>query len=413
ETDPSTSNVRGLIKAVEVQLLSSDLSTSILLPTPAARRAALATRTPASARTVLFAEGGRKDAVLFQVVRAGDAAHSAVHGREVLADKRDALASTSSSSGARVVRLGEGEDAATPGGGGGDGVGGAKDAMRAPVFPRGSGSFVLSDGETEVRAFERERIDGLGLEEVKLGTKLLIREAPFVNGIMMLTRQNTVVKGFQVEELEAVKEWLLENGFRARLGMDPLPPPDPAAAAGLAPSSPLRSPRARQRTPPAAPRVPSSDYFGDDLDLELALADQVATATDEDEDEALRAIEAEAAAPGPAFAPVPPRRARPVQVKPEPRSSGTGRASGGGRGAAVELAGKVVTGLSGHVEVLELDTDGDEDDDGMLRVGGDGGPKRRRMHGRAASATAAGPRAGGMGAKAEGGTMVLELDSDD
>lgn len=41
-----------------------------------------------------------------------------------------------------------------------------------PPFPRGSGKLVLSDGETEVQAFELRQVFGLGLEEIKLGTKV-------------------------------------------------------------------------------------------------------------------------------------------------------------------------------------------------------------------------------------------------
>lgn len=183
---------------------------------------------------MLFA-GGKKAAVLFQVQRVSDAAHSAIQGREVLDEKREARKLAGRDGGGRIMDLGEEEP------GEADNKDAVLPAGRAPVFPRGNGSFVLTDGETEVRAFERERIDGLGLEEIKLGTKvwapsfllpscargfltlrlfaqLLVHDVPFVNGIMMLTRQNTVVKGYQVEELEAVKEWVLENGFRERIG---------------------------------------------------------------------------------------------------------------------------------------------------------------------------------------------------
>lgn len=227
-----------MIKAVEVQLLSSDLSTSVRLPAPPACRAALTTRTPASAHTVLFA-GGKKGAVLFQVQRASDAAHSAIQGREVLEEKREARKLAGREGGGRIMNLDEDEQ----GGGDADNKDAVLPAGKAPVFPRGNGSFVLTDGETEVKAFERERIDGLGLEEIKLGTKvrpldrparhplartaltpltttlqLLIHDVPFINGILMLTRHNTIVKGYQVEELEENKEWYLENGFRERIG---------------------------------------------------------------------------------------------------------------------------------------------------------------------------------------------------
>ncbi|GAA5895775.1 hypothetical protein JCM8208_005085 [Rhodotorula glutinis] len=399
ESDPAASTTPGLIKAVEVQLLSSDLSTSVHLPAPPARRAALTTRTPASAHTVLF-PGVRKGAVLFQVQRASDAAHSAIQGREVLEDKREARKLAGREGGGRIMNLDE-ED---------QGEADNKDAVlpagKAPVFPRGNGSFVLTDGETEVKAFERERIDGLGLEEIKLGTKLLIHDVPFVNGILMLTRHNTVVKGYQVEELEENKEWYLENGFRERIGMDPLPPPGqdlPLAAAAPAPApaqdvemdQPARNPRPRQRSPPVArpapppkQQSPSSDYFGDDDDLIMAGAD-------DDEEEALRAMEEEAmSAARPA--PPPKKGAAPAQrVKQEPRSSGTRAAAAGAGGT---------TGLSGQVEVLELDSD-DDDEPVVKREPGRAGPSGRAAQGSAA--------AGAGGAGARGRTTVLEIDSDD
>lgn len=53
--------------------------------------------------------------------------------------------------------------------------------------------------------------------------QLLIHDVPFVNGILILTPNNTVVKGYQVEEIEAVKEWIVENSLRERLGFVPWP----------------------------------------------------------------------------------------------------------------------------------------------------------------------------------------------
>ncbi|KPV73849.1 uncharacterized protein RHOBADRAFT_54443 [Rhodotorula graminis WP1] len=399
ESDPAASTTPGLIKAVEVQLLSSDLSTSVCLPTPPARRAALTTRTPASAHTILFA-GVRKGAVLFQVQRVSDAAHSAIQGREVFEDKREVRKLAGREGDGRIMSLDEEEQSDA------DNKDAVLPAAKAPVFPRGNGSFLLTDGETEVKAFERERIDGLGLEDIKLGTKLLVHDVPFVNGILMLTRDNTVVKGYQVEELEENKEWYLENDFRERVGMDPLPPPGvdlpPAvAAAGAGPAQdadmvpPARSPRPRRRSPPVArpgpppkQQSPSSDYFGDDDDLLMAAAD-------DDEEEALRAMEEEAM--GAARAAPPTRRgaASAQRVKPEPRSSGSRTAPAGAGGT---------TGLSGQVEVLELDSDDDEEPVVKREAGGAGASGRARP----------GPApAKGGGAGARGRTTVLEIDSDD
>lgn len=45
-----------------------------------------------------------------------------------------------------------------------------------------------------------------------------MHDVPCINGILMLTPRNTVVKGYQVEELDSVREWSYENRFRTRLG---------------------------------------------------------------------------------------------------------------------------------------------------------------------------------------------------
>lgn len=50
---------------------------------------------------------------------------------------------------------------------------GGQGAEGGPSFPRGSGRFVLSDGgPARWTAFELQRIAGLGLEELKFGTKV-------------------------------------------------------------------------------------------------------------------------------------------------------------------------------------------------------------------------------------------------
>lgn len=163
--DPAATTVPGLIKAVEVQLLSSDLSTSVL-PSPS-RRAALTTLHPASSRTLLFPGGAKKAGVLFQVQRVDDIAHSASQLQEVLKEKKEARrvrAKGANAGGGRIMDLDEDEEDEAK-----------KKILRAgvePPFPRGSGKFVLSDGEMEVQAFELRQVFGLGLEEIKLGTKV-------------------------------------------------------------------------------------------------------------------------------------------------------------------------------------------------------------------------------------------------
>lgn len=167
--DPAAATVPGLIKAVEVQLLSSDLSTSVL-PSPS-RRAELMTLHPASDRTILFTGGAKKAGVLFQVQRVDDIAHSASQLQEVLKEKKEARrvrAKGANAGGGRIMDLDEEEEDEAK-----------KKILPAgvePPFPRGSGKFVLSDGDTEVQAFELRQVFGLGLEEIKLGTK--VRRVP-------------------------------------------------------------------------------------------------------------------------------------------------------------------------------------------------------------------------------------------
>jgi hypothetical protein len=294
-----------LIKAVEVQLLSSDLSTSVV-PSPA-QRAALTTVNSARDKAVLSKGGARKAGVLVQLLETDDIAHSAGQGYEVLKDKREYRRVLSrggkAGEGGRIMDLGENDEQ-------------DEDEMKKailqggkePVFQRGSGKMKLSDGETQFMAFELKRIVGLGSEEVKLGTKvrffnflsasfpsdgansaekqLLLHDVLSVNGVLMLTPQNTTVKGYQVEEFEQVAEWQLENVFRRRLecvlpsplsssirsytdtltlkhSMEPLPHPDlerPAADPNdnLAPKPDDDDDVYMQVPPPPPPRQPSA-----------------------------------------------------------------------------------------------------------------------------------------------------------
>ncbi|BGP34631.1 hypothetical protein JCM10296v2_006453 [Rhodotorula toruloides] len=390
--DPAAASVPGLIKAVEVQLLSSDLSTSVL-PCPS-RRAELTTLHPASARTILFNGGAKKAGVLFQVQRVDDIAHSASQLQEVLKEKKEARRvreKGANAGGGRIMDLDQEEEDEAK-----------KKILPAgvePPFPRGSSKLVLSDGETEVQAFELRQVFGLGLEEIKLGTKLLIHDVPFVNGILMLTPINTVIKGYQVEEIEAVKEWIVENSLRQRLGEDPLPHPDDAPPAPAAQPPPQPPPPANQLPahnahPPVhsqpKTKAPSSDYG----DFEIDEADLLAAAegADEDEEEALRAMEEEALAQAkPTQARKKDQAKRETKIKPEPVSS---RSTGGRKGLGEGLR---KTGLSGGVEVLELDSD-----DEKTVAKQEKQVKRRKTAGSATSKEGAGgPKLG-----------VMEIDSD-
>ncbi|GAA5965877.1 hypothetical protein JCM21900_004935 [Sporobolomyces salmonicolor] len=445
QNDPSATTTQGLIKAVEVQLLSSDLSTSVL-PAPG-RRGQLTTLHTATSPDQLLFPGGAKKAVLFQVQAVDDVAHSASSLLETLKEKREA----------RKV-------AAKGGGGAGgrnmnfDDEGSEDDEAQTKVlagekvasYPRGSGKLVLSDGETEVKSFELQRINGLGLEEIKLGAKLLVHDVPFIDGVMLLTPENVILKGYEVEELEQVAESALENLLRARLDMEPLSYPDADAPPNLpdplqgpdpdidlkpnrSPPPPPPPPRheppaasssSRAKLPPAtassranraaanpappalaAPtstlvKAPSSDhYFDDSLDFDDAMdEDDAAEAALREMEEVERAAVATSQAKGKGKDRDMGREglgpsSTAARVKQDPASSGSGRAAGTSKGKG--------SGLSGQVEVLELDSD---DEGGIRGVLAAGGSASSFMSQRCAKPTGSG---------SSRGTTVLELDSDD
>lgn len=133
---------RELIKKVEHQLLLSDLSTSVLpsdrlLPTPL----------PAQS-TMLFST--RPERVLVQIMAIDEVAHPALGLLDTLKEKRESR---------RVAALGrekkDGEEEDNPG-----------------KYQRGLVRLTLSDGHSQCEGFEYRMIQGLGLEEVKLGCKV-------------------------------------------------------------------------------------------------------------------------------------------------------------------------------------------------------------------------------------------------
>jgi len=91
ETDPTASTTPGLIKAVEKQLLSSDLSTSVQLSSLSNNRLLLSSIHSASSSEqdkVLY-RGGAKKSWLFQIQQVDDISHSAQSLIEVLQEKRE------------------------------------------------------------------------------------------------------------------------------------------------------------------------------------------------------------------------------------------------------------------------------------------------------------------------------------
>ncbi|CEQ41679.1 SPOSA6832_03418 [Sporobolomyces salmonicolor] len=248
QNDPSATTTQGLIKAVEVQLLSSDLSTSVL-PAPG-RRGQLTTLHTATSPDKLLFPGGAKKAVLFQVQAVDDVAHSASSLLETLKEKREArkvAAKGGGGGGGRNMNLDDEESE--------DDDEAQKKVLtgeKVASYPRGSGKLVLSDGETEVKSFELQRINGFGLEEIKLGAKLLVHDVPFIDGVMLLTSKNVILKGYEVEELEQIAESALENSLRARLERPSQPSRSPPR------SRPRYRHEAQSLSSPSSPRPPRS-----------------------------------------------------------------------------------------------------------------------------------------------------------
>ncbi|GAA5821656.1 hypothetical protein JCM11251_000954 [Rhodosporidiobolus azoricus] len=454
-TDPTTSTTQGLIKAVETQLLSSDLSTSVV--PPASNRAAFSTIYSARDKALLFNGGPRKAGVLVQIQSVEDVKHSALEIKEVLEEKREARRVAEKGGvaggerGGRIMRLDDEE--------GGEGATEEEEEEKEkeedevkkkvlkgdrgpPKFPRGSGKFVLSDGVNEVRAFELQPLLGLSLEEIKLGTKLLIYDVPSVNGILMLSPKNTTVKGYQVEEYGLDAEWRLENSLRARLKMDLLPHPadvgdpgignavyidngedakkrnvraasplqralanappllQPAASSSHTavkqPSSPSASFDAQPHTGPIPrarpPSQPSSEqYYGDDVDFDLG--------DDEEAEKAWAEAEAQAVASQQLRADhvVSSGAAR---VK-KPPSSGSG--ASGGTSSAGGNNGTGAGGIVGLIDLLD-----DSDDEPEAGEEDDVKPVRKKVkQERAARGTRLSKPVG-----AKKGTVTLEIDSD-
>lgn len=258
--------------------------------------------------------------------------------------------------------------------------------------------------------------------------QLLLRDVPCVNGIVMLTPQNTTVKGHQVEELEVVKEWYIENGFRSRLGYVTLPPfrppttpprtdtgvhvaiptllarydarrmdllPDPRDQPDMdLPADPApqpQLPRERNGRPGHANKKEEDDLFGDDIDFDGLLAEQAhgaagpkagAGGADDDDEEAMRELmmlEGQEAASGPSRPPPAGKngRSKPVLARPkvEPAS-----------GSALKSSGS-------RVEVLALDSDEDDEEAPSQ-------PARKKIKGEKPSV------------RRENAQSVIEIDSD-
>lgn len=159
---------------------------------------------------------------------------------------------------------------------------------QAPIsYPRAMLKFELSDGHYTVPAIEYQKINGLNLAETPLGCKLLIKSPMVRRGLLLLTPENTTIKGFQVDELDANRDQTFRDGLQARLrsvattrGTNQAHPAVNQNGNGVANSSAtsLRSAtivNTHDPPPVTQPTVidlcDSDDYFDDNSDFEAQL----------------------------------------------------------------------------------------------------------------------------------------------
>lgn len=86
------------------------------------------------------------------------------------------------------------------------------------VYPRAMLRFDLGDGHHTVPAIEYQRMEGLSLMETPLGCKLLIKAVSVRRGLLLLTPENTVIKGYRVDELDSNRNQVFRDGLNVRLG---------------------------------------------------------------------------------------------------------------------------------------------------------------------------------------------------
>lgn len=95
-------------------------------------------------------------------------------------------------------------------------------SLPATVFPRSMLQLELSDGFTVVKAFEHRRIDAISMASTPLGAKLLLRNARFVNGQLLLSPDCVSYKGGRVDDMDRDAEDRLIDQIRLKLGKEPI-----------------------------------------------------------------------------------------------------------------------------------------------------------------------------------------------
>ncbi|KAI9602571.1 hypothetical protein H4Q26_001861 [Puccinia striiformis f. sp. tritici PST-130] len=185
-----------LIKKIENQLLLSDLSTSTTnegSPLTDLRNS----ETEEVERQIKIKELPPNRGVLVQIQSITEIGHSALSLQTVHSKIMDDVQGRD-----RVLDLEDPE---------------SEDRQAPIVYPRAMLKLTISDGHHSLPAIEYQKIEGLNLSETPLGCKLLIKAATVRRGIVLLTPENTTIKGFQVDELDSNRDRIFQEGLNARL----------------------------------------------------------------------------------------------------------------------------------------------------------------------------------------------------
>lgn len=184
-----------LIKKVENQLLLSDLSDSTIVADCSVLKDVRVGDGGVEAQPKEVELGSR--GILVQIQSMTEVGHSALSLQTVHQKLQDDAQGRD-----RVVELEDPES----------------QDRHAPIsYPRAMLKFQLSDGHHSVPAIEYHRIDGLSLAHTPLGSKLLLKCTTARRGLLLLTPENTTIKGFQVDELDTNRDQVFREGLQARL----------------------------------------------------------------------------------------------------------------------------------------------------------------------------------------------------
>ncbi|TFK33239.1 hypothetical protein BDQ12DRAFT_691470 [Crucibulum laeve] len=255
-----TTNLQGLLNALETQLLQSDLRDSMNHSTGLPEHVALPT-------TTTVVEG---KPILVEITALTEVGSSAFQLDQIRVAREERMRTGGE----------EGEE---------DGDLEVEGEGPMPKYPRGMLRFELTDGKTTLQAMEYRMIKELTLGVTPLGYKMQLKNVRVRRGIAFLEPNNTILKGGKTVERDNNRDADFARGLRMRLGLPvdevedrenqaaPPTPPPPAPAPAPQPAraaptpAPARQPnRTRVRSPLAEISPPPSPppMYNDDEDLE-------------------------------------------------------------------------------------------------------------------------------------------------